>query len=47
MRVLLVEGEPLIADFVARGLREAGHVVDHAATGSDGPHLAENERYDA
>jgi len=47
MRVLLVEDEPLIADFVARGLREAGHVVDHAATGPDGLHLAESEPYDA
>jgi two-component system OmpR family response regulator len=47
MRVLLVEDEPLIADFVGKGLREAGHVVDHAATGPDGLHLAETERYDA
>ena len=27
MRVLLVEDEPLIAEFVAKGLREAGHSV--------------------
>jgi two-component system OmpR family response regulator len=47
MRVLLVEDEPLIAEFVGKGLREAGHVVDHAATGPDGLHLAETERYDA
>jgi two-component system OmpR family response regulator len=47
MRVLLVEDEPLIADFVARGLREGGHVVDLAANGPDGLHLAQNERYDA
>ncbi|HMB57340.1 MAG TPA: response regulator transcription factor [Arenimonas sp.] len=47
MRVLLVEDEPLIADFVAKGLREAGHGVDHAATGTDGLHLATHETYDA
>ena len=47
MRVLLVEDEPLIAEFVAKGLREAGHAVDHAATGPDGLHLARTERYDA
>ena len=47
MRVLLVEDEPLIAEFVAKGLREAGHGVDHAATGPDGLHLAMTERYDA
>jgi len=47
MRVLLVEDEPLLADFVAKGLREGGHAVDHAATGPDGLHLAQTERYDA
>jgi two-component system, OmpR family, response regulator len=46
MRVLLVEDEPLIAEFVAKGLREAGHAVDHAATGPDGLHLATHENYD-
>ena len=47
MRVLLVEDEPLLADFVAKGLREGGHAVDHAANGPDGLHLAQTERYDA
>ena len=47
MRVLLVEDEPLIAEFVATGLREAGHGVDVAATGPDGLHMASNEKYDA
>jgi two-component system copper resistance phosphate regulon response regulator CusR len=35
-RVLLVEDEPGIADFVVRGLREEGFVVDHAADGPAG-----------
>jgi two-component system OmpR family response regulator len=47
MHVLLVEDDPLIADFVAKGLREAGHVVEHAASGVDGLHLATHEKYDA
>jgi two-component system OmpR family response regulator len=47
MRILLVEDEPLIAEFVAKGLREAGHCVDHAGTGPDGLHLASHETYDA
>ena len=47
MRILLVEDEPLIAEFVAKGLREAGHSVDHASTGPDGLHLASHETYDA
>jgi two-component system copper resistance phosphate regulon response regulator CusR len=36
VRVLLVEDEPGIADFVVRGLREEGFVVDHAADGLAG-----------
>jgi two-component system, OmpR family, copper resistance phosphate regulon response regulator CusR len=36
IRVLLVEDEPAIADFVVRGLREEGFVVDHAADGLAG-----------
>jgi two-component system, OmpR family, copper resistance phosphate regulon response regulator CusR len=36
VRVLLVEDEPAIADFVVRGLREEGFVVDHAADGPAG-----------
>ncbi len=40
MRALLVEDDPTIAEFVARGLREAGFVVDHAADGVAGLQLA-------
>ncbi len=47
MRVLMVEDEPVIADFVVRGLREAGHNVDWVMSGSDGLHRALNETYDA
>jgi len=47
MRVLVVEDEPLIAEFVAKGLRESGHSVDLAATGPEGLHLANTETYDA
>ena len=36
MRVLLIEDDPETAAYVARGLREHGHVVDVAATGPDG-----------
>ena len=47
MRVLVIEDEPLIADFIGKGLREAGHSVDLARTGPDGLHLASSEAYDA
>ena len=46
MRVLMVEDEPVIADFVARGLREAGHNVDAVANGTDGLYRALHEAYD-
>ena len=46
MRALLVEDDATIADFVARGLREAGFAVDHAADGAAGLDLAVVEPYD-
>ncbi len=38
IRVLVIEDEPGIADFVARGLREEGFTVEHAADGDAGRH---------
>ena len=46
MRLLVVEDDPQIADFVQKGLREAGYAVDHAADGEDGFRMALNESYD-
>ena len=40
MRIMLIEDDRETAAYVARGLREHGHVVDHAATGQDGLFLA-------
>ena len=40
LRILLVEDEAETAGFLRRGLTEAGHVVDLAADGADGLHLA-------
>ncbi len=47
MRILLIEDDTKIASFVVRGLKEEGAVVDHAADGSEGLHLALNGFYDA
>ncbi|MGN7918279.1 winged helix-turn-helix domain-containing protein [Lysobacter sp. 22409] len=47
MRVLLVEDDPHTAGFIAKGLREDGHAVDHAGNGKDGLFLATTERYDS
>ena len=38
IRILLVEDDEEIADFVVRGLREEGFTVEHAANGDDGWH---------
>jgi two-component system OmpR family response regulator len=46
MRVLVIEDDPGVAGFVVGGLREAGHVVDHAADGRDGLHQATDGSYD-
>ena len=46
MRVLIVEDDRAIAEFVARGLREAGFAVDQAADGVTGLELALSEPYD-
>jgi two-component system OmpR family response regulator len=40
MRALIVEDDQTIADFVSRGLREAGFAVDHAADGPGGLAMA-------
>jgi DNA-binding response OmpR family regulator len=47
MRLLLVEDDPTIAEFVNKGLREAGFAVDHAADGITALERATREPYDA
>ena len=46
MRALLVEDDPAIAEFVVRGLREAGYAVDHEADGEAGLEAAARAAYD-
>jgi two-component system OmpR family response regulator len=46
MRLLLVEDDPTIAEFVSRGLREAGFAVDVASDGPGGLALALESRPD-
>ena len=47
MRILVVEDDKDVAGFVVKGLREAGHVVEHAANGRDGLFMAASEVFDA
>jgi two-component system, OmpR family, response regulator len=46
MRALIVEDDATIAEFVARGLREAGFAVDLAADGEEGLAQALNGQHD-
>ena len=46
MRALIVEDDRAIAEFVGRGLREAGFAVDQAGDGATGLELALSEPYD-
>ena len=46
MRLLIVEDDHKIAEFVLIGLKEAGFAVDHATNGQDGLRLALSEPYD-
>lgn len=46
MRILLIEDDPVIANFIVKGLNEAGYCVDHAADGPEGLELALNHDYD-
>ncbi len=47
MRILVVEDDRDVAGFVVKGLRESGHVVEHADNGRDGLFLAASEAFDA
>lgn len=46
MRILVIEDEPELAQYLIKGLKEAGHVADHAADGKDGLFMATSESYD-
>ncbi len=47
IRILHIEDDDRTAEFVAKGLRESGHVVERAATGSEGLYMANETQYDA
>src|ERR1700759_181922 len=47
MRVLVVEDDKDVAGFLVKGLKEAGHTVQHADNGRDGLFYAAGEEFDA
>ncbi|MDR3347922.1 MAG: heavy metal response regulator transcription factor [Helicobacteraceae bacterium] len=46
MKLLIVEDEIKLGNYLKQGLNESGFVVDLARNGTDGEHLALNENYD-
>ena len=46
MRLLVVEDEKRIADFLSRGLQSAGYAVDTVNTGSDAVEMVHSTEYD-
>lgn len=46
VKILLVEDDKQTADYIARGLREHGHMVDRTDNGRDGLLMATGEPYD-
>ena len=47
MRILIVEDDRDVAAYVVKGLREAGHLAEHADNGRDGLFMAASEAFDA
>ncbi|MEM6650486.1 MAG: response regulator [Pseudomonadota bacterium] len=47
MKILVVEDDADAATFVIKGLRDAGHSVDHALDGKAGQNMASAGGYDA
>jgi two-component system OmpR family response regulator len=46
MKLLLIEDDETLADYVAKGLRECGHVVDVCRDGKEGLYAAADQAHD-
>jgi len=46
VKILLIEDDRQTADYIAKGLRQHGHVVDQVDNGRDGLYMATGEPYD-
>jgi two-component system OmpR family response regulator len=46
MKILLIEDDSGVSDFIVRGFQEAGHNIDHSDNGKDGLFMATTETYD-
>jgi two-component system OmpR family response regulator len=46
MRILIIEDDRDAANYIRKGLKESGHVVDHAADGEEGLEMGRSSEYD-
>lgn len=46
MKILIIEDDSSVSDYITKGMKEAGHTVDCTSDGKDGLFLATTERYD-
>jgi two-component system OmpR family response regulator len=46
MRILIIEDDKVAAEYLRKGLSEAGHIVDHAPDGDTGLNMALDGQYD-
>lgn len=46
MRLLIIEDDKQVSAYIAKGMKEAGHISDIAENGKDGLFLATTENYD-
>lgn len=46
MRILLIEDDQVIADFIKKGMKEAGFAIDHVSDGTTGLSAAQDGVYD-
>lgn len=47
MKLLLIEDDKEVSTYIAKGMKESGHIVDCADNGKDGLFLATTEKYNA
>ncbi len=46
MKILLIEDDNQVREYITKGMKEAGHTIDTAKDGKDGLFLATTEKYD-
>lgn len=46
MKILLIEDDNQVREYITKGMKEAGHTIDSAENGKDGLFLATTEKYD-